>query len=69
MVSEQSEGVTCSFPFGKNPAGTVEKPVSVCVVVKDGAAGDAPHHQMVDCAGGINAGMSWYEEIVSAGDS
>jgi len=39
-------------------------PVPIQTIVKDGVLGNAPDLQMVDCARGIDAGMSWHEEIV-----
>jgi hypothetical protein len=37
-------------------------------IVEDGIARNASDHQMVHCAGGIDAGMSRHEGMVSAAD-
>jgi len=39
-------------------------PVSIQTIEKDGNLCNAPDHQMVACSRGIDAGMSWHEEIV-----
>jgi hypothetical protein len=39
-------------------------PVPIQTIEKDGNSCNAPDHQMVACARGIDAGMSWHEEIV-----
>ena len=49
--------------------GAVDEPLPVHTIVKDGTPRTAPDHQMVHCTGGIDAGMSRHEEIVSAGES
>jgi hypothetical protein len=48
---------------------SVDEPLPVHIVVKDGTPCNGSDNQMVYCTGGIDAGMSRHEEMVSAGDS
>jgi hypothetical protein len=66
MVRKQGEGITRGSLFGEYIRGTVDESVPVHIIVKDGIPCNASNHQMVHCTGGIDAGMSRHEQIVSA---
>ncbi len=65
MIVHKDSGTDAALPFGHGLTESLKKLSSVLVVLEDYGLVDAAHHDMMQGAGDVQAGLSWHKMILS----